>query len=45
MTLKELRIAKGINQETAAKIVEIPLRTYKRYENDESYQNTFKLFR
>ena len=42
MTLKELRIAKGINQETAAKIVEIPLRTYKRYENDESYQNTFK---
>lgn len=42
MTIKELRIAKGINQETAAKIVEIPLRTYKRYENDESYQNTFK---
>lgn len=42
MTLKELRIAKGINQETAAKIVEIPLRTYKRYENDDAYQNTFK---
>ena len=42
MNLKELRISKGINQETAAKIVEIPLRTYKRYENDESYQNSFK---
>lgn len=42
MNLKELRISKGLNQETAAKIVEIPLRTYKRYENDLSYQKSFK---
>ena len=42
MELKEIRISKGLNQETAAKIIGVPLRTYKRYENDKNYQDTFK---
>ncbi len=42
MTLKELRISKGIKQETASKICHVPLRTYKRYENDASYEGSFK---
>ena len=42
MTLKELRKSKGLSQLDASKIVEVPLRTYKRYENDDSYQKSFK---
>ena len=42
MNLKELRKYKGFTQETAAKALEIPVRTYKRYENEKSYENTFK---
>lgn len=42
MTLKELRQSKRLNQLDASKIVNVPLRTYKRYENDESYRNSFK---
>ena len=42
MNLKEIRISKGLTQLEASKIVLIPLRTYKRYENDESYQKSFK---
>ena len=42
MTLKELRKSKGLSQLDASKIVEVPLRTYKRYENDVSYQKSFK---
>ena len=42
MTLRELRISKGFNQEEASKICGVPLRTYKRYENDKKYLNLFK---
>lgn len=42
MTLKELRKSKGLSQLDASKIVKVPLRTYKRYENDNSYQKSFK---
>ena len=42
MTLKELRQSKRLNQLDASKIVNVPLRTYKRYENDDSYCNSFK---
>ena len=42
MTLKELRISKGLNQEQTSKILNVPLRTYKRYENDENLKESFK---
>ena len=42
MTLKELRQSKRLNQMDASKLVNVPLRTYKRYENDETYRNSFK---
>ena len=42
MNLKELRISKGLNQLEASKITDVPLRTYKRHENDLSYQDSFK---
>ena len=42
MNLKETRISKGLNQENAAKILGVPLRTYKRYETETKYQNSFK---
>lgn len=42
MTLKELRIKKHLKQNEASALLNIPLRTYKRYESNESYQNTFK---
>ena len=42
MNLKELRLSKGLTQSDASKITKIPLRTYKRYENDISYSSTFK---
>ena len=42
MTLKELRISKSLTQQEASKISEVPLRTYKRIENDDNYQKTQK---
>ena len=42
MNLKELRISKGLTQTSASKIVNVPLRTYKRYENDLSLEKSFK---
>ena len=39
MTLKELRISKGLSQIDASKLTSIPLRTYKRIENN---PNSFK---
>lgn len=50
MTLKELRISKGLSQIEASKLVNIPIRTYKRIENDESlssfkYQNAFYIIK
>lgn len=51
MNLKELRKSKGINQTKASEIVNVPLRTYKRYEteielsNSEKYQRIFNLLK
>ena len=42
MKLKELRISKGLTQLEASFICDIPLRTYKRIENDVSYENNAK---
>lgn len=42
MNLKQLRKYKGLTQEVASEICDIPLRTYKRLENDESYISTLK---
>lgn len=42
MTLKQLRIEKGLSQIECAKFLQIPHRTYCRYENDESRQDTIK---
>lgn len=42
MTLKELRISKGLSQTSCAKYLGVPLRTYTRYEADESKSNTIK---
>lgn len=42
MNLKELRISKGFSQQNAANFLKMPLRTYKRYETEKSYENTFK---
>lgn len=42
MTLKELRIEKGLTQSQCANFLGIPLRTYSRYENDESKKNNIK---
>lgn len=42
MTLKELRTSKKISQSEAAKFLGVPLRSYKRYENEEKYKNTLK---
>ena len=42
MTLKELRIQKEITQNQASKFLNIPLRSYKRYETDKSYEGTIK---
>lgn len=36
MTLKQLRMEKGITQDECAKLLQVSLRTYKRYESDES---------
>ena len=42
MTLKELRISYGISQLEASTSIDVPLRTYVRYENDEKYGNSLK---
>lgn len=42
MNLKEIRISKGFSQQTAAKFLNMPLRTYKRYENEKAYKDTIK---
>ena len=42
MTLKETRNEYGLSQLEASKISNIPIRTYRRYENDESYGNSLK---
>lgn len=42
MTLKELRISKGLNQSDCAKYLGISLRTYQNYENDVNKENTTK---
>ena len=42
MNLKELRKAKGLSQNEASEICSIPLRTYKRIENDDEYKDSPK---
>ncbi|MBO6280338.1 MAG: nucleotide sugar dehydrogenase [Bacilli bacterium] len=42
MNLKELRINKNLSQQEASFICDVPLRTYKRIENDPSYLNSYK---
>ena len=42
MTLKELRESKGLTQNKCAEYLQIPLRTYKRYESNESNVNHIK---
>ena len=42
MTLKELRKLKGLTQLEASTIVSVPLRTYKRIENDHRYVSSYK---
>ncbi len=42
MTLKELRIFKGLTQEQAAALCSVSLRSYKSYENEKSKADTIK---
>lgn len=42
MNLKELRISKGFSQQNAANLLHMPLRTYKRYELEKTYENSYK---
>ncbi len=42
MTLKELRISGHLTQNEASIVLEIPLRTYKRYESIATYQDKVK---
>ena len=42
MTLKELRIIKGLSQEKCAKYLNVGLRTYQNYENDSNKINSLK---
>lgn len=42
MSLKELRKEKGLTQKQVSKILNIPLRTYIRYESDEKKMDTLK---
>ena len=42
MNLKELRISKGFSQQKAANLLNMPLRTYKRYELEKAYENSYK---
>lgn len=43
MSIKELRISKGLTQEEAAKIVGLSLRTYQNYEYGKSKRDKFKI--
>lgn len=43
MTLKELRKDKGLTQEQCSKFLNIPVRTYKRYESNEEDVNDYKM--
>lgn len=42
MSLKDLRIEKGLTQSQCANYLGIPLRTFIRYENDENKKNSIK---
>ena len=42
MTIKELRTSMNLTQVQASKLTNIPLRTYKVYENDKTKENTIK---
>lgn len=42
MSIKQLRIEKGMTQAQCADYLQIPVRTYKRYESNESKINVFK---
>lgn len=42
MTLREIRINKGITQQQAADFLGVPLRTYSNYENDFNKQTSIK---
>ena len=42
MNLKEVREQYGLSQREAAKIVGVPVRTFRRYEIDETYGDIFK---
>ena len=42
MSLKEIRKQNHLTQKQAAELVGIPYRTYIRYEENDSYSNTFK---
>lgn len=42
MTLKETRIDKGLTQAEAASLINVPLRTYKRYESNDCHKDSFK---
>lgn len=42
MPIKQLRIDKGMTQKQCADYLQIPVRTYKRYESNESKINSFK---
>ena len=42
MELVEVRKQNGLTQKEAAALVGVPFRTYIRYENEESYKNTYK---
>lgn len=42
MNILDIRENNGITQEEASKIVGVPLRTYQRYENDNSYGDLYK---
>ena len=42
MTLLELRKEYGLSQEVISNIISVPLRTYVRYENDNSYGSALK---
>ena len=42
MTLRQLRIDKGLTQKQCAEYLQIPIRTYKRYESEEDKINRLK---
>lgn len=42
MTLKEIRTNYNLSQKEASLILDIPVRTYRRYETDDNYGSSFK---